>query len=187
MNRHTSTTARLVRTLALSGVFGLAAFASPAHAGPVEFLEPTYTVDYRCEEDGAYLDVEVIDESPYRYDVYVDDVLVIDFESDPDGDPWSFGPYADGSDVFVEIFWYTSDGDETAELLSDGTVFFECGPSDTGVPTTEPADTTATTQLAGSGGTLPSTGGSDTTLVVTALALLAAGGALLAARRPRQA
>ncbi|HAP76998.1 MAG TPA: hypothetical protein DCR14_13040 [Acidimicrobiaceae bacterium] len=182
MTRTPFTTARLRRTAAVGAIAGAALLsASPVSAGPIQFPPPSYDIDFSCDEEGAFLLVEVIDEDTYRYDVYVDEELVIDFESDPDGTPWEFGPYPDGSDLFVEIYWYTSPESETAALLADGMQLLDCTPDDS-VPVSEAPEEE------GSGPTLPSTGGSNSTLVVTGLALLAAGGALLATRRrPRSA
>lgn len=185
MTRTPFTTARLRRTAAVGAIAGAALLsASPVSAGPIQFPPPSYDIDFSCDEEGAFLLVEVIDEDTYRYDVYIDEELVIDFESDPDGTPWEFGPYADGSDLFVEIYWYTSPESETAALLADGMQLLDCTPDDTGVPASEAVITgIPQDDQEGSGPTLPSTGGSNSTLVVTGLALLAAGGALLATRR----
>ena len=180
MTRYATNSRRLRRTATVGAALGLALLSTaPAHAGQVEFPPPQYDIDYSCDEDGATLLVEVIDEDTYRYDVYVDEVLVIDFESDPDGTPWEFGPYADGADPFVEIYWYTDPESAIGALLADGNVFIDCTPDDS---TPEEAVITGAPVEEGSGPTLPSTG-SNSTLVVTGLALLTAGGALLAARR----
>lgn len=165
------------RALILAAAAAVTTALSVGHAVAAPPVQPIYTIDYTCGE-GVTLLIEVIDDDPFRYDVFIDDELVIDFESDPDGVPWEFGPFDFDARPFVEIYWYES-VESDPQLLADGIVSFECGPDDTGVPTTE-VDGGA---VGGGGATLPSTGGSDVTLIVGAFALLATGGALLATRR----
>lgn len=124
------------RRLAAAGaVMALVATMGAGVAQAGDRQQPTASATADCQGGMGVIGISIVDDAPWTYTIWIDEVTVAEDETDTDGGFAVYGPYEDG-DHLVEVGW-----NQEEMIILQTTVTVDCSESTT--TSGETADTSA--------------------------------------------